>query len=494
MDWVDTVRRTRKAAIHDEFDRRVSSQAASLREALAAGNFDGEFTLGLELEGYAVDTDGRLVTIPDAVFETGCQRELGQHNAEVNTPATTFDPAGITEQARSLNERVGILRDELADYDYRFVTDGMWTLGPPQGALAYLTAAHEVAGQQIPSNLSSAARYYALDADITAGGPVELSLPGCQRTFSSILVESLATSMQVHIQPPMGEFAQYFTLAVRTLGPMLALAANAPFLPPSLYTDPAPETVLDAGVELRVAVFESMNVREPGKVRLPADIEHPVDAVDCIVADRRCAPYLREWVEDGPREGFIDDHWEFLHKQGTFWRWVRPVFGPTGPRLEYRVLAAQPSTEGVIAFQALLAGVLHGLVVTDHPLAELPWEVTHDSFYAAARDGFDATLAWVTQAGERTNDPRVIYPELFDIARVGLRDRGFETERINELVGPLEERWATQTSPSVWKREQVRDRLDDGTALSTAIEAMQRAYIERCCVNDPFAEWEATHD
>jgi hypothetical protein len=490
MNNLELIRATRRTEHHDEFDRRVRVQADALRDAFTSGAFDGTFTLGLELEGVAVDPHGRPTPTPVRAIGSVCEYELGRHNAEVNTPPTPLTDDGFADQTTALADTLDELEAAFEAAGCRFVTDGLWAIPAVDGTTAYLTETDDAHDVDRPTNMSPMARYYALNADVTATGPIELDVPGCTRTFPNILLESLATSMQVHLEVPTDDFADYYNAALRTVGPVLALATNAPFLPPDLYDDDVEaETVLDGPSELRVHVFESLNVEDPGKVRFPRDLDAPVDAVDRIVDDRTCAPYLREWITPNHRRSFHDDHWEFLHKQSTCWRWVRPILAATGPRIEYRPHPPQPAVADVIGFQALVVGLVHGIVTTDHPIRDLPWQDARDNMYAATRRGLDATLHWRDHNDTATTDPTIIYDELFDVARRGLHDRGLTPDRVDDLLTPIEARWHTTTTPTSWKRRHVTNRLTTGTPLPQAIIETQRAYADNATTHDSFADW-----
>ena len=526
-ETVELVGRSLSAEAREAFDRRVEAGAEFLREELRSGCLDNaDHAIGMELECYVVDREGRLGRLPEGCLEgTSVNRELGKHNVEVNTPPAVLSDAGIAAQAETIEEHLAAGRAVAAEHDRRIVLDAMWTIPPAEGTRAYLSAVEEVDGVVLAANMHEAPRYHALDNDILArgGGQIELDLPGVRETFPTILAESLATSIQPHLQvPDVGAFPAYYNAAIRTLGPVLALATNSPFLPADLYDDVDGEDahdLIDATYhELRVPVFEqSINAgREPGKVRFPGDVDEPADVIDRIVADETVAPFLHEWVvgdeelegwadgdgeehEDGRGDEYADAFWEFGHKHGTYWRWLRGVLGgdvvdehndERSLRIEYRPLPTQPSVADVVGLQCLVSGLLVGLVSTDHPLATLEWDDARATFYAAVEDGLDADLHWVTAEGEHTTDRERIYAELFDLARRGLAEAGVSEDVREEYLRPIEARWERRRTPSAWKVSRVQQAVDDGATLAEAIERMQRAYVDRSAGGHPFVEWE----
>ncbi|MDS0474800.1 hypothetical protein [Natrinema sp. 1APR25-10V2] len=501
-DLVDLVHRSLRDETYREFDDRVDEQASRLANALRDGRLDSPgFGLGIELEAYAVDGGGELARVPDAVLESDCEKELGRQNVEFHTEPSSFDDDGIAEQAAALRRRYRRVQRVADREGIEIALDAMWTMPPAKGSDAYLADVTEREGVTIAANMTPSPRYCAIDNDILArtGGAVALEVPGVEQRFPSILFESLASSIQPHVQIPDAEaFPRYYNTAIRTLGPVLALATNSPLLPPDLYDVDEPSRLLEETYhELRIPVFEQSINRAWEKVRFPGDIEDATDTLERLAADPTCAPFLREWLADGDREAFSDRFWELDHKRGTYWRWLRAVIGgePVGRgdrwsiRIEYRPLPTQPTIAENIGFQCLVAGLLRGLDVTDHPLADLEHEAAERSFYAAVEDGLEADLAWLTADGDRTTDSSVIYDELFAFARRGLREQGVSPETIEEYLAPLEARWAQRTTPSRWKLERVADGLEAGKSFDEAVQEMQREYLERSARDEPITQW-----
>jgi len=504
-----------------EFMDRVESQADQLRDAIDAGEMDNsDFAVGLEIEVYAIDdesaaetVDGeneqptdrsRLVPLPEAAFESGANKELGLHNAELNTDPDVFDTDGLASQAGSIAEQFERAQAGAQEEGCQLVLDAMWTLPPETGSDDYLSAVEDDDGVTVAANMRTDPRYVAIDNEVLelAGGSIPLDVPGTASGFPTILFESLATSIQPHLQvPTAAAFPDYYNTAIRTLGPVLALSANSPFLPPDMYNaveDPQ-DLVEDTHHELRIAVFEqSVNQSPNAKVRVPEDIATAGETVDNVVEDDLFAPFLREWLADDDRESFEEQYWEFDYKRSTYWRWLRCVVGgdpvrgantERSLRIEYRPIPTQPTITDIVGMQSLTAGLIHGLVVADHPLAELPWEDAKQSFYNAAESGIDGEMTWLTADGERTSNPDIIFGEVFAYAREGLDAAGLPPEDIEEYIAPIEARWDARFTPSMWKKARVREALDEGHSLEEAITTMQEQYIQQSQETSSFAEW-----
>jgi len=515
-DVVAAVRRSLSGEAAAEFDERVEAGAAFLREELAADTLSApDFAVGMELEAYAVDREGRPTPLPASVFEDGPAKELGVHNVECNTPPTRFDAAGLDRQAALLEDRWAQTEHALDRADAQPVLDGMWTTPPVGGSAAYLSAVDRPDGVTLAENMRVAPRYCAIDNEVLgwADGEIPLNLPGVDTAFPTILFESLATSIQPHLQiPDIDRYPAYYNAGIRTLGPVLALSANSPFLPADLYdTDDPREVVDETPHECRIPVFEgAINVDDgPAKVRVPGDIDHVSDVVDRLVADRVCAPFLQEWTEPGTGNSgngnddraYADQFWELDHKRGTYWRWLRSVIGGDpvegagdgqSVRIEYRPLSTQPSVDDTIALQFLVVGLLRGLVATDHPIRELDWERAHDAFYDAVDRGPAMAPAWITADGDAAPDRDAMYADILDVARAGLRAAGLEDGTIDARLAPVTRRvdrvgTDRPATPSAWKKDRVRAALDAGHSLQDAITEMQTAYRAR--TGTPFVEW-----
>ena len=449
------------------------------------------------------DWEGRLAELPESIFGTAAAKELGVHNAEINTDPDVLGPTGLAVQTTSIEMRIKKARDAAREANRELVLDAMWTIPPAAGSVSYLSDVEERDGFVFAENMRQDPRYVALDNEALghAGGEIDFSVPGVSHLFPTILFESLTASIQPHLQIPDSDaFPAYYNAAIRTLGPMVALTANSPLLPADMYDAVEdPRALLeDTHHELRIAAFEqSVNTSENPKVRVPSDIETTTEVVDRVVEDDLFAPFLREWIEDGTRSGLHDTYWEFDHKRGTYWRWLRCVIGgdpvdgagdERSLRIEYRPIPTQPTVADTIAVQVLTAGLLRGLVVADHPLAELPWQDAEASFYSAAREGPDADLAWVTADGQRTTDHDAIYDEVFEYARRGLASQDVPESQIDEMLAPIERRRALGTTPSQWQLDRVGEYLSEHD-LPDAICEAQRDYYELSREHDTFADW-----
>ncbi|MHC3439503.1 hypothetical protein ACYJ1Y_15785 [Natrialbaceae archaeon A-gly3] len=495
----------------DAFQGRVEEEIDVIIEELEAGTFDNpQAIVGLEYEFYAVQDDGTsLRRVPRRLLELiGFEKELGLHNAEMTTSPQPLNAHGLRAQESEVKSRLRTALEVTSAERMRLVSDGLWTI-PPEGERArdYLTDSVErkisLNGEErdvrVATNMSAAARYHAMaNTDRADQAGMRIEAPNVTLPADTVMPESLITSIQPHYQVPHAEdLPTYFNYAVRIAGPLLALGVNSPFFPPDCYDEDATadDVLSDAWMEHRISVFETV-LNDPtadvGKVRFPRDLSTVEDAIVRIATDDTLVPMP---VSNGDR--FDDRFAHFRRKHGTYWRWVRPVFGgatrsSANARIEFRPLPAQPTVRDSIAFQAVFAGLLESLTRLEHPVVELEWSRARENFYAAMRDGLSADLTWITNDGQETRDTERIYEDLLAHAEAGLTGRGLTEEEAATYLYPLRRRVRQGITPAGWKHHAVSDALEDGADLEAAITEMQRRYVDRqreTILEGSFADW-----
>ncbi|WP_232688431.1 hypothetical protein [Halobacterium zhouii] len=483
----------------DAFEEQVRADAEVIKEEIAGGTFDNpQAIVGLEYEFYAVSDDGSLARVPRRVLEfVGFEKELGLHNAEMSTSPQPLNQYGLRAQEAEVQARLDAALSPMDAEGLHLVSDGMWTI-PPEGETAreYLTDSVEQDGIQVATNMSASRRYHAM-ANTGQPAGMRLDAPHVDMQADTVMPEALITSIQPHYQVPQAvDLPTYFRYALRFAAPLLALGVNAPLFPPDLYDEDATaeEILTDGWQEGRIDVFETV-LNVPGiqeKVAFPEDLESVSEAVDRVAEDNTIVPMP---VSEGGR--FDDEFAHWRRKHGTYWRWIRPVFGgasreEANARIEFRPIPGQPTVRDTISFQAAFAGLLENLPRTEHPLYELEWADARDSFYDAARNGLDADLEWVDADGDRVTDTKELYADLFEQANAGLQRRGLSSDEAAKYLWPLRQRARHAVTPAAWKRERVRDALDEGSGFENAVYSMQFEYIENqreTLLSGSFADW-----
>jgi gamma-glutamyl:cysteine ligase YbdK (ATP-grasp superfamily) len=293
------------------------------------------------------------------------------------------------------------------------------------------------------------------------------------------MLEAATTSFQVHLQVPADVALRFYDASLVASAPVLAAATNSPFLFGHRLWH-----------ETRVPLFEQAVATESG-----------ASAPDSRRVSFGCG-YLRDSIaehfEDAVRRFPVllpllsdEDPSRFPHLRlhnGTLWHWNRPLIGFDGDgathvRIEHRVLPAGPSLLDMVANAAFYVGLVSALATLSRPVeADLPFDAAQRNFYAAAREGLDADVAWLD--GRLHPVRTLLLGELLPMARQGLREQGVDSGEIERWIGIVEQRVRTRRTGSAWQCAFVEQRGRD-------FQQMLAAYLEHQRSGAPVHEWPA---
>ncbi|HDP89678.1 MAG TPA: glutamate--cysteine ligase [Thioalkalivibrio sp.] len=400
---------------------------------------------GFEIEAWLIDGDGRPAPRNDEFLAASDDQltspELARFNVELNNR-----PQALSGRAFSLLEA-----DIFQTWEHASETaEAIGTRLVMTGILPTLEAT-----DLSLRNMSDLNRYRALNKQVfrlREHRPLTLDIAGHEHLRSQhcdVMLESATTSFQLHLQTPIERAARMYNTAILVSAPMVAIAANSPYLFGHELWEETRIPLFEQAVEIggyagvtrgplwRVS-FGSGYVRQSILECFRENLEHFPVLLPMALGDGDTLPHLR------------------LHN-GTIWRWNRPLLGFDDDgtphiRIEHRVMPAGPTVIDQVANAAFFYGLTQRLAATDFSQA-IPFSRARDNFYEAARRGLAATLRWTGDA--RIGVRELILETLLPAAREGLHELAIDPADIDRYLGIIRARAETGQNGAEWHRRWV---------------------------------------
>ncbi|CAI2717403.1 glutamate-cysteine ligase family protein [Nitrospina watsonii] len=447
----------------EEFKRRLHRETDRLSAWFHEGVFEQEpGYCGFELEAWLVDADFQPAPVNDIILpridHPLVVPELARFNFELNSTPQVLSADMLGNMDREL-ETIWSLCDAHA----RDAGCGVMAIGIlPTITDDALTVA----------NMSSNSRYQALNEQVLRlrnGRNLVLDIKGRDHLHvehDDVMLESVTTSLQIHIQCPPQHAARHYNLSQVLAAPMAAVTANSPYL---FGRDLWDETRIPAFEQsIAVASFRAHDGRTIGRATFGTGYAES-SILEPFLENLYAYPILLPIHFDEPEENL--SHLR-LHN-GTIWRWTRPLIGVSDNgaphlRIEHRVPAAGPSRPDIIANVALLLGLMVHFVHEEPRLEELiPFTQARDNFYRAARNGLCSEIKWI---GNRTGTMQeLVLDQLVPAARQGLERAGVRQADIDHYIGGIiVPRVRSGQNGARWQRDFVAKHGCDMAALTAA--------------------------
>lgn len=437
------------------FLRRLKEETEQLGEHFQNRRLSMDSNIGgFELEAWLIDGHGQPAPINQQFLQqidnTLVVPELAAFNVELNSHPVALRGDALSTMEQDLGRTWTACQKTAADLNAHLIMTGILP---------------SVSQQQLSlKNMSAQARYRALNEQVFKlrhGQPLHLHIEGqevLKLTHRDVMLEAGTTSLQIHLQVPADKAHHYLNLAQVFSAPMVAMAANSPYL-----------FGHDLWQESRIPLFEqAVEVGSPKQRRVTFGKGYIAESIfECFRENLECYPVLV------PIDRSTDDR-PFPHLRfhnGTIWRWNRPLIGvetePAHVRIEHRVAAAGPSVPDSIANAALFYGLSqYWAGQTPALIDQIDFRTARTNFYQCARYGLKAEIEW--HPGQRDSVQRILLNDLLPQARQGLQQLGIDETDIKKYLDLLETRIDSGINGAAWQRQWVARHGRDMTALTLA--------------------------
>ncbi|MBK8816186.1 MAG: glutamate--cysteine ligase [Methylococcaceae bacterium] len=457
-----------------EYQRRLTDETALLETLLAQKRFSTLGDVGgYELECWLLDHNYFPAPINQQLLDTlndpMVVPELSRFNIEINGQPQALKGNALSSMIAELSNTWRRCQKAAHGLDSLLMMIGtLPTIRQKDLCLA---------------NMSSLKRYRALNEQVLnrrKGKPLRISITGNETldiTHSDVMLEAATTSFQIHLQTSQKNAVRSFNASLIAAAPILAAAGNSPYL-----------FGADLWDETRIPLFEqsvdiNANASEENR-RVSFGQGYALESLhECFVENVLNHPVLIPLLTDSPVEHFTHLR---LHN-GTIWRWVRPLIGFDSDqtphfRIEQRVLPAGPTIVDMLANAALYFGLVSFMTNLKEPLEQnISFEHTRLNFYAAAKDGLNATLTWID--GSEIDARTLLLDELLPMAKSGLSLLNINNNDIDAFLGILKARILSRQTGATWQRA-YREKYRRYNAHLVA------AYLEKQRSGAPVHEWD----
>ncbi len=463
------------SADFEQFQRKLTHETALLCELFDNNAFKSCHAIGgYELEAWLVDR----ATQPAPVNQAFVSRlsnplvvhELSRFNVELNSEPHELRGKVLSLMQSDLSGLWQSCMETAATLDTRLAM---------MGTLPVLDDAHLTM-----ANMSEVERYRALNEQILRlrrGLPIKLDISGRDHLQSShydVMLEAAATSFQIHLQVKPDHAVRYYNASVLASAPLLAVAANSPFL-----------FGRDLWSESRIPLFEqAINTDKEGLTghagtpRVTFGHDWCKESVfEMFEENMALYPVLLPTLNDGDEKNL----WHLRLHNGTIWRWNRPLIGVTETgyhlRIEQRVVPAGPTIIDMIANAAFYYGLVVNLVnERQAPESQLNFSQVKGDFYTAAEHGLDADIYWPGTG--RQNVRELLMYHLLPSARSGLEMLAIDKTDIENFLGVIQARLESGQNGANWQRNYVYHH-------NCSMQELTEVYIKNQQSSRPIHEW-----
>jgi CBS domain-containing protein len=456
------------------FMKSLLADVAALEQMIATGRIEsGVRRIGAEQEIFLIDRAMRPSPVATEALRIAADprltTEIGKFNLEANLAPRPLAGAGLREMEAELEELIAVARHAAQSCQAEVLLTGIL----PTLRQADLTL----------DNLTPLPRYHELNRAMQRlrGGAFNIHIKGLdelQTTHDNLMFEACCCSFQVHLQVGPEEFARLYNLAQAISAPLLAAASNSPLLVGHRLWH-----------ETRVALFQH-STDERSRVRQARS--HPPrvsfgegwinDSVIEVFREEiaRFRVILTTQIDEDPfallARGELPELAALRLHNGTVWRWNRPCYGVNDSvahlRIEHRALPAGPTVIDEMANAAFFYGLMSALPNEYGAIDKLlTFDAAKGNFFAAARHGLKAQLAWID--GRDRPAAMLIREHLIPLAHAGLQQAGVDAADGDRYLDVIAERVEREQTGALWSLSSLAAMNSRGTR-----ESRQRALTE----------------